>query len=90
MYTTFILLPPKTLHKVLVRLAQDHDPNTRIDREKAVQNLLTVYTPGNQEQIVGLYEDAGFWKVLEDVYRRDKKYGKLVEAYLKDDERRED
>ena len=90
MYTTFILLPPKTLHKVLVRLAEDHDPNTRIDREKAVQNLLTVYTPGNQEQIVGLYEDAGFWKVLEDVYRRDKKYGKLVEAYLKDDERREE
>lgn len=89
MYTTFILLPPKTLNKVLVRLAEDHDPYTRIEREKAVQNLLTVYTPTNEEQIVGLYEDAGFWKVLEQVYRRDKKYGKLVEAYLKDDDRRE-
>lgn len=89
MYTTFILLPPKTLHKVLVRLAEDHDPDNRIEREKAVQNLLTVYTPANQEQIVALYEDAGFWKVLEDVYRRDKKYGKLVETYLKDDERRD-
>ncbi|KAL9548901.1 hypothetical protein MBANPS3_005466 [Mucor bainieri] len=90
MYTTFILLPPKTLHKVLVRLAQDDDPSTRLDREKAVQSLLTVYTPGNQEQMVALYEDAGFWQVLEDVYRRDKKYGKLVETYLKDDERRQD
>ncbi|KAI7897400.1 Golgi CORVET complex core vacuolar protein 8-domain-containing protein [Mucor mucedo] len=89
MYTTFILLPPKTLHKVLVRLAEDHDPNTRIEREKAVQNLLMVYTPTNEEQIVSLYEEAGFWKVLEQVYRRDKKYGKLVEAYLKDDDRRE-
>jgi hypothetical protein len=89
MYTTFILLPPKTLNKVLVRLAEDHDPYTRIEREKAVQNLLTVYTPTNEEQIVSLYEDAGFWKVLEQVYRRDKKYGKLVEAYLKDDDRRE-
>ncbi|KAI7905949.1 Golgi CORVET complex core vacuolar protein 8-domain-containing protein [Cokeromyces recurvatus] len=88
MYTTFILLPPKTLHKVLVRLAEDHDPDTRVERERAVQKLLTVYTPANEEQIVVLYEDAGFWKVLEDVYRRDKKYGKLVEAYLKDDERR--
>ncbi|CEP17473.1 hypothetical protein [Parasitella parasitica] len=90
LYTTFILLPPKTLHKVLVRLAEDHDPATRIDREKAVQNLLTVYTPGNQEQMVRLYEDAGFWRVLEDVYRRDKKYGKLMEAYLKDDDRRDE
>lgn len=89
MYTTFILLPPKTLNKVLVRLAEDHDPSTRIEREKAVQNLLMVYTPTNEEQIVSLYEDAGFWKVLEEVYRRDKKYGKLVEAYLKDDDRRE-
>ncbi|KAI9478231.1 MAG: Golgi CORVET complex core vacuolar protein 8-domain-containing protein [Benjaminiella poitrasii] len=89
MYTTFILLPPKTLHKVLVRLAEDHDPATRVERERAVQKLLTVYTPANEEQIVALYEDAGFWKVLEDVYRRDKKYSKLVETYLKDDERRD-
>lgn len=89
LYTTFILLPPKTLGKVLVRLAEDHDPATRIEREKAVQNLLMVYTPSNEEQIVSLYEEAGFWKVLEQVYRRDKKYGKLVEAYLKDDDRRE-
>ncbi|KAG1360274.1 hypothetical protein G6F62_000126 [Rhizopus arrhizus] len=88
-YTTFILLPPKTLNKILVRLAEDHDQDTRTERERAVQNLLTVYTPTNEEQIVKLYEEAGFWKVLEDVYRRDKKYGKLVETYLKDDQRRE-
>ncbi|CEG76156.1 hypothetical protein RMATCC62417_11090 [Rhizopus microsporus] len=87
-YTTFILLPPKTLNKILVRLAEEHDEDTRSERERAVQNLLTVYTPTNEEHIVKLYEEAGFWKVLEDVYRRDKKYGKLVEAYLKDDERR--
>ncbi|CEG71162.1 hypothetical protein RMATCC62417_06941 [Rhizopus microsporus] len=87
-YTTFILLPPKTLNKILVRLAEEHDEDTRTERERAVQNLLTVYTPTNEEHIVKLYEEAGFWKVLEDVYRRDKKYGRLVEAYLKDDERR--
>ncbi|KAI8331983.1 Golgi CORVET complex core vacuolar protein 8-domain-containing protein [Choanephora cucurbitarum] len=89
MYTTFILLPPKTLYKVLVRLAEDHDPDTRAEREKAVSNLLMVFTPSHEEQLVQLYEEAGFWKVLEHVYRRDEKYGKLVEAYLKDDECRE-
>ncbi|KAI8991762.1 Golgi CORVET complex core vacuolar protein 8-domain-containing protein [Mycotypha africana] len=88
MYTTFILLPPKTLNKILVRLAEDHDPDTRAAREQAVQKLLTVYTPANEEHVVRLFEEAGFWKVLEDIYRRDKKYGKLVEAYLKDDDRR--
>ncbi|KAG0190180.1 Vacuolar protein sorting-associated protein 8 [Apophysomyces sp. BC1034] len=88
-YTTFILLPPKTLHKVLVRLADDHSRDTRDERQRAVQSLLTIYTPPNEEQMVLLYEDAGFWQVLEDVYRRDKKYGKLVETYLKDDRRKE-
>lgn len=86
-YTTFILLPPTTLHKILVRLSEEHDPDTREERQSAVQNLLTVYTPSNEEQMVLYYEDAGFWRVLEDVYQRDNKYGKLVEAYLKDDER---
>ncbi|EIE88846.1 hypothetical protein RO3G_13557 [Rhizopus delemar RA 99-880] len=88
-YTTFILLPPKTLNKVLIRLAEEHDANTHTERERAIQNLLTVFTPTSQEQTVKLYEEAGFWKVLEDVYRQDKKFGKLVETYLKDDERRE-
>ncbi|KAF7726811.1 Vacuolar protein sorting-associated protein 8 [Apophysomyces ossiformis] len=88
-YTTFILLPPKTLHKILVRLADDHNKETRKQRQRAVQSLLTVYNPPNEEQMILLYEDAGFWRVLEDVYRRDRKYGKLVEAYLKDEDRKE-
>lgn len=88
-YTTFILLPPKTLNKVLMRLAEDHDLKTRKEREHAVQKLLTVYTPTNQEHMVKLYEEAGFWKVLEDVYDQEKKFGKLVGAYLKDEERRD-
>ncbi|KAI7867172.1 Golgi CORVET complex core vacuolar protein 8-domain-containing protein [Spinellus fusiger] len=87
-YTTFILLPPKTLHKILVRLTEESSSDTRNERQKAIQNLLTIYTPANEDQMTLLYEEAGFWKVLETVYRRDKKYGKLVEAFLKDDERR--
>ncbi|KAI8374379.1 Golgi CORVET complex core vacuolar protein 8-domain-containing protein [Radiomyces spectabilis] len=88
-YTTFILLPPTTLHKILVRLADDHTAETREERQAAVRHLLTVYIPTDEEHMILLYEEAGFWKVLEDVYRHDRKYGKLVETYLKDDERRD-
>ncbi|KAI8145911.1 Golgi CORVET complex core vacuolar protein 8-domain-containing protein [Fennellomyces sp. T-0311] len=87
-YTTFILLPPTTLHNILVRLSEDQDPDTRQERQAAVQNLLTVFKPINPDLMVAYYEDAGFWQVLESVYQREKKYGKLVEANLKDDERR--
>ncbi|CAO3585498.1 unnamed protein product [Absidia cylindrospora] len=98
-YTTFILLPLTTKQKILLRLTvndmtgyQPHhhhhhryeDDETKEERQRAVQQLLTVYTPNNEEAMTTLYEEARFWNVLEDVYRRDKKYGKLVETYLKD------
>ncbi|KAI8073344.1 hypothetical protein BC940DRAFT_291112 [Gongronella butleri] len=83
-YTTFILLPLTTKQKILTRLTCDRYDATRDDREAAVQQLLTVYTPNNEESMTQLYEEAHFWNVLEDIYRRDKKYGKLVETYLKD------
>ncbi|GAB5590440.1 hypothetical protein Unana1_05340 [Umbelopsis nana] len=86
-YTTFILLPPTILHRILRTLSEEHDPSTRDARELAVQNLLTVYTPTEEDQMVLLYEEAGFCKVLEKIYRRDNKYRKLVETYIKDTSR---
>ncbi|RUP52444.1 hypothetical protein BC936DRAFT_138358 [Jimgerdemannia flammicorona] len=87
-YTTFVLLSPSMLHKILIRLSDERDPRTREERQAAVQNLLTVYTPTDEDKMVVLYEEAGFWHVLEDVYRREKKYGAVVETYLKDTDRR--
>ncbi|KAI9280628.1 Golgi CORVET complex core vacuolar protein 8-domain-containing protein, partial [Sporodiniella umbellata] len=88
-YTTFILLPQKILNKVLTRLSEDHDLDTHKEREEAVQKLLSVFSPLAHENFVKLFEDAGFWKVLEKVYYKDKKFGKLVTAYLKDEEKRD-
>ncbi|CAO3692358.1 unnamed protein product [Umbelopsis ramanniana] len=86
-YTTFILLPPTILHRILRTLAEEHDAATQDAREQAVQNLLTVYTPTEADQMVLLYEEAGFCQVLENIYRRDSKYRKLVETYIKDTKR---
>ncbi|ORX61405.1 hypothetical protein DM01DRAFT_1299341 [Hesseltinella vesiculosa] len=83
-YTTFILLPLTAKQKILTRLTNDPHDRSRDEREMAVQQLLTVYTPNNEEYMTLMYEEAHFWNVLEDIYLRDKKYGKLVETYLKD------
>ncbi|KAI9307508.1 Golgi CORVET complex core vacuolar protein 8-domain-containing protein [Cunninghamella echinulata] len=91
-YTTFIYLSLTTRQQILLRLTindrigyrnKKNDDDTRNERQKAVQELLTVYTPNNEEAMISLYEEAKFWNVLEDVHRRDKRYGKLVETYLK-------
>jgi hypothetical protein len=86
-YTTFILLPPTILHRILRTLSEEHGSATRDARELAVQNLLTVYTPTEEDQMVLLYEEAGFCRVLENIYQRDRKYRKLVETYIKDTSR---
>ncbi|KAI9316979.1 Golgi CORVET complex core vacuolar protein 8-domain-containing protein [Dichotomocladium elegans] len=88
-YTTFIFLPVTTLHNILIRLAEANDPDTRHERQSAVQCLLSVYKPKDPDQMVLYYEDAKFWQVLEDVYRREKKFGKLLEANLNDDDRQD-
>ncbi|RIA88126.1 Golgi CORVET complex core vacuolar protein 8-domain-containing protein [Glomus cerebriforme] len=87
-YTQFLLLPPSVIHKILVHLSTDNDPRTREERQLSVECLLSIYTPQDENQMVQLYENAGFWRVLEHVYKADKKYGLLVTTYLKDPERR--
>ncbi|CAO3646628.1 unnamed protein product [Cunninghamella blakesleeana] len=91
-YTTFIDLSLTTRQQILLRLAindrmgyrnKNIDDDTRNERQRAVQELLTVHTPNNKEAMISFYEEAKFWDVLEEVHRKDKRYGKLVETYLK-------
>ncbi|CAG8434792.1 11750_t:CDS:10 [Ambispora gerdemannii] len=89
-YTQFLLLPPSTIKKILVKLSMDNDPRTREERQFAVECLLSIYTPEDEDQMVVLYENAGFWRVLEHVYKADKKYGLLVTTYLKDADRKKE
>ncbi|KAI8352952.1 Golgi CORVET complex core vacuolar protein 8-domain-containing protein [Mortierella sp. GBAus27b] len=83
-----LALPPTTLHRILTRLSSDTDPSTREERQVAVQALLRCYSPGDEEGMMKLYEQAGFYRVLEKLYRSQKQYGPMVVTYLKDPERR--
>ncbi|KAL1925581.1 uncharacterized protein VTP21DRAFT_464 [Calcarisporiella thermophila] len=88
-YTTFLLLSPTMLHRILTGLCTDMDPATRNLREEAVLSLLDVYMPADGDRMNILYEQAGFWRVLENVYRSEMQYGQLTMTLLKDQERRE-
>ncbi|CAG8447350.1 141_t:CDS:10 [Funneliformis mosseae] len=89
-YPQFLLLSPSVIHKMLVELSTDNDPQTREERQLSVECLLSIYTPSDENQMVQRYENAGFWRVLEHVYKADKKYDLLVTTYLKDPERRKE
>jgi len=89
-YPQFLSLPTTAIHNILVTLSTDTDPRTREERQLAVECLLSIYTPTDEDKMVELYENAGFWRVLEHVYKADQKYGLLVTTYLKDPERRQE
>ncbi|KAF9183247.1 Vacuolar protein sorting-associated protein 8 [Haplosporangium sp. Z 767] len=83
-----LALSPTTLHRILTRLSSDTDPSTREERQVAVQALLRCYTPDGETEMMALYEQAGFYRVLEKMYRSQKQYGPMVVTFLKDPERR--
>ncbi|KAG0213897.1 Vacuolar protein sorting-associated protein 8 [Mortierella sp. GBA30] len=83
-----LALSPTTLHRILTRLSSEADPSTREERQVAVQALLRFYSPGDEAAMMTLYEQAGFYRVLEKMYRSQKQFGLMVITYLKDPERR--
>lgn len=85
-YPQFIFIPPDTSHRILVSLAADPDQSSREDRQLAAEYLLSAYTPHDGDEMLARFEEAGFFRILRAAYRRDKKWGSLVETLLKDPE----
>ncbi|KAJ6586971.1 Golgi CORVET complex core vacuolar protein 8-domain-containing protein [Mycena vulgaris] len=81
-------LQPSLLHGILVRLAEDPDPDTREDRQLAAEYLLSVYNPHESDRIVHLFESAGFYRILRSWYRHDQKWVPLLSTYFDDSELR--
>lgn len=83
-YPQFIFIPPSTSHRILVSLAADPDQSTREDRQLAAEYLLSAYTPHDTDEMQARFEDAGFFRILRAAYRRDRKWGALIDTLLKD------
>nr|ODN92968.1 hypothetical protein L204_05147 [Cryptococcus depauperatus CBS 7855] len=83
-YPQFLFIPPSTLHRILFSLASDSDQSTREDRQLAAEYLLSAYTPHDQDEMLVLFDRAGFFRILESAYRKEEKWGKLISTSLKD------
>ena len=85
-YPQFLSLPPSSLHRILVCLATDRDQSTREDRQLAAEYLLSVYTPHDAEAMLKLYDQSGFYRILQATFRRDRKWASLIHTFVKDPE----
>ncbi|CAK5265748.1 unnamed protein product [Mycena citricolor] len=77
-------LKPSLLHGILVRLAEDPDPDTREDRQLAAEYLLSCFNPHESERIIHLFEAAGFYRILRTWYRREHQWVPLLCTYFDD------
>jgi vacuolar protein sorting-associated protein 8 len=83
-YPQSIQMAPSVLHDILVGLTTDLDWSTREDRQLAAEYLLSVYTPHETEQLLRLFEDAGFYRILRTWHRHEGRWAPLLLAYLHD------
>ncbi|KAH9054311.1 Golgi CORVET complex core vacuolar protein 8-domain-containing protein [Lactarius vividus] len=80
----FISMSPSVLHSILVGLTTDADRSTREDRQLAAEYLLSTYTPHESEQLLQLFEDAGFYRILRTWHRQEGRWAPLLLAHIHD------
>ena len=83
-YPQSIQMVPSVMHDILVGLTTDPDWSTREDRQLAAEYLLSAYTPHETEQLLRLFEEAGFYRILRTWHRHEGRWAPLLLAYLHD------
>ena len=88
-FPQYLLLPGTALHRVLEGLCNYPGDDLADDAQLSAEYLLSVYHPPDLLALLPLFKKAGFYRVLKSIYKSDKQYNKLIEAYFGDSEDRD-
>lgn len=88
-YPQYLLFAGSTLTKVLTGLCNYPGQDLFEDAQLSSEYLLSVYQPPDIADLIHLFREAGFYRILKRIYRTDKQYGKLVETYFEDPDDRD-
>ncbi|KAL2849185.1 Golgi CORVET complex core vacuolar protein 8-domain-containing protein [Aspergillus pseudoustus] len=88
-YPQYILLPGSTLHQVLERLCQYPNEEMADDCELSAEYLLSIYHPPDVQQMIPLFREARFFRILKSTYKSEKHYPELILTYLEDPSERD-
>jgi hypothetical protein len=83
-YPQFIRLSASTVSTLLVSLSRTGDESTRDDRQLAVESLLSAYRHSFTDEDLSMFEEAGFWRILQSAYKAAGKWEKLTTMLLND------
>jgi hypothetical protein len=86
-YSQFLMLPGITLNAILTELSYVNKPSLKEECELALHSLLSSnYKPPDLDNMIAMLYQVRFYSVLQFIYRGEKRYDKLLEVTLKDDE----
>ncbi|KAI9744541.1 MAG: Vacuolar protein sorting-associated protein 8 [Claussenomyces sp. TS43310] len=85
-FPQYLLLSGTSLHKFLTNLCNYPGEDIANDAQLSAEYLLSVYHPPDLASLVPLFKKAGFHRVLKSVYKADKQYARLLQAYFDDPE----
>ena len=88
-YPQYLLFAGSTLTKVLIGLCNYPGEDLFDDAQLSAEYLLSVYQPPDIADLILLFKEAGFYRILKRIYRSDKQYGRLVQAYFEDPDDRD-
>ena len=88
-FPQYLLFPGSTLNKVLAGLCEYPGRDLAEDAQLSAEYLLSVYQPPDVDSLMPLFKKAGFYRILKRIYRVDKQFGKLVQAYFDDPDDRD-
>lgn len=80
----YTYMTPSCLQTVLLSLAEEDDASTREDRQLAAEYLISIYSPHDHEEVMELFRQAGFYRILRTWYRTDQKWTSLICTYIED------
>lgn len=85
-YPQFIVLSGSALHRVIVGLCNYPGGDIADDCQLSVEYLLTVYRPPDIDDLVEIFTNAKFYRVLKSIFRSERQYARLIKTYFEDEE----
>jgi len=88
-FQQYLIIPGSTLDKIIDGLCNYPGADLADDAQLSAEYLLSVYQPPDTSPMIPLFRNAGFYRILKRIYKNDKRYGLLIQAYFEDPEDRE-
>ncbi|KAM0504130.1 hypothetical protein ACHAP8_002535 [Fusarium lateritium] len=88
-FPQYLLFSGTTLSRVLTGLCNYPGQDLAEDAQLSAEYLLSIYHPSDMPDLMPLFKNAGFYRILKRIYKTDKQYDNLLQTYFEDSEDQE-